>query len=120
MFIFIHDLMLKLPSSALYVCPVCDLHPGPSSDPLMPHWLWRSTAVFKHCSKVHGCMKQGWGITGKPDFLKTETIYYWRALEVILEMIKSVSLLLGLYALSCLSIPSRKQWLGMQSGGCLS
>lgn len=38
-------------------------------------------------------MKQGWGITGKPDFLKTATIYYWRALEVTLVMIKSVSLL---------------------------
>lgn len=33
-------------------------------------------------------MKQGWGITGKPD-----TISYWRALEVTLAMIKSVSLL---------------------------
>lgn len=68
--IYIHDLRLELFSSALYISLVYNLHPGLSSDQLMPHWLKHSIAIFLPCSKVHSCMKQGRGNTGRPGFLR--------------------------------------------------
>lgn len=64
----IHDLRLELFSSALYICLVYNLHPGLSSDLLIPQRLKHSIAIFLPCSKVYGCMKQGGGNTGKPGF----------------------------------------------------
>lgn len=116
MFIFIHDLRLKLSSSALYICPVYDLYP--------PVTCWchvgfsAALPSFNIALRFMAAWSRGGGSQGS---LISKN---WN--NVLLESSggnpgSDWVCCLSFYPLRCLSIPSReKQWLGMQSGFCVS